>query len=303
MKRIHLLILFVLLAFLLAACDERGVYSGKMILDGNVTVQPGQVEAAEILLLDGTLIVPESACLEGNVYQFLGDLTINGEVDGNVLQFGGNLTLGPQATIRGDLMLSGNLLSGKPEEVVGGEVIRSGGGVPVHQINTTLNRLSQGLRLLIELLGLSLLAYGLVGAFPVHFNHISASLGKHFIVSLAMGLMVGLVGLSLAVQMIFTVVLIPVALLSLLLFGVAVLLGWIGFGVLVGGWLVQRWNLRWSKRITAGVGTLLFTLLFRLANGILLIGGTLSLLLIVTALGAVFLTRFGWQKFVPASVA
>jgi len=300
MKRIHLLLLFIFFAFLLAACDGRGVYSGKLILDGDVTVQPGQVEAAEILLLNGTLTVAESARLEGDVYQFLGDLTINGEVDGNVLQFGGNLALGPQAIIRGDLTLSGDLLSGTPEQVVDGEVIRSGSGVPVNQINTTLNRLSQGLRLLIELLGLSLLAYGLVGAFPVHFNHISATLGNHFIVSLAMGLLAGLVGLSLAVQMIFTVVLIPVALLCLLLFGVAALLGWIGFGVLIGGWLVDRFKSRWSPQITAAVGTLVCTLLVRLLNQVPLIGDTLSLLLIVTALGAVFLTRFGWQKFVPA---
>lgn len=303
MKRIHLLLLFIFFAFLLAACDGRGVYSGKLILDGDVTVQPGQVEAAEILLLNGTLTVAESARLEGDVYQFLGDLTINGEVDGNVLQFGGNLALGPQAIIRGDLTLSGDLLSGTPEQVVDGEVIRSDVGAPVNQLNTSLNRLSQGLRLLIELLGLSLLAYGLVGAFPVHFNHIQGALGKHFIVSLAMGLLAGLVGLSLAVQMIFTVVLIPVALLLLLLFAVAIVLGWIGFGVLVGGWLVQRWNIEWTPPVKAGVGTLLFTLLFRLANWLPLIGGTLSLLFIVTALGAVFLTRFGWQKFVPASIA
>ena len=303
MKRIHLLLLFVLLACLLTACDGRGVYSGKLILDGDVTVQPGQVETAEILLFDGTLTVAESARLEGNVYQFLGDLTINGEIDGGVLQFGGNLALGPQATIRGDLTLSGNLRSGTPEGVVDGEVIRGGAGAPVNQINTTLTRLSQGLRLLIELLGLSLLAYGLVGAFPVHFNHIRGALGKHFIVSLAMGLLVGLVGLSLAVQMIFTVVLIPVALLIFLLFGVAVLLGWIGFGVLVGGWLIDRFKLQWSPQLTAGAGTLAVTFLFRLLNQLPLIGGTLSLLLIVTALGAVFLTRFGWRKFVPASIA
>jgi hypothetical protein len=303
MKRIHLLFLFILLACLLAACDGRGVYSGKLILDGDVIVQAGQVQAAEILLLDGTLTVAESARLEGNVYQFLGDLTINGEVDGNVLQFGGNLALGPEATIRGDLTLSGNLRSGEPEEAVGGEMIRGGSGVPVNQINTTLTRLSQGLRLLIELLGLSLLAYGLTRAFPLHFNHIRGALGSHFIVSLAMGLLVGLVGLSLAVQMIFTVVLIPVALLIFLLFGVAVLLGWIGFGILVGKWLIDRFKLQWSPQLTAGVGTLAVTFLFRLLNQLPLIGGTLSLLLIVAALGAVFLTRFGWQKFVPASIA
>ncbi len=303
MKRIHLLLLFIFFAFLLAACDGRGVYSGKLILDGDVTVQPGQVEAAEILLLNGTLTVAESARLEGDVYQFLGDLTINGEVDGNVLQFGGNLALGPQAIIRGDLTLSGDLLSGTPEQVVDGEVIRGGAGAPVNQINTTLTRLSQGLRLLIELLGLSLLAYGLTKAFPLHFNHIRGALSKHFIVSLAMGLLVGLVGLSLAVQMIFTVVLIPVALLSLVLFAVAILLGWIGFGVLVGGWLIDRFKLQWSPQLTAGAGTLAVTFLFRLLNQLPLIGGTLSLLLIVTALGAVFLTRFGWRKFVPASIA
>ena len=124
---------------------------------------------------------------------------------------------------------------------------------------------------------------------------------KHSMVSLAMGILVGIVGTSLLVLLAYTILLIPVALLGLVIFALAIVYGWATYGValgrIIGRYLKQEISPTWT---TFG-GAFMFTLLFNLVTAIPIVGGVIGILVSLAGLGAVFLTRFGMRRFIPAT--
>ncbi|NJO81787.1 MAG: hypothetical protein HC828_02765 [Blastochloris sp.] len=83
--------------------------------------------------------------------------------------------------------------------------------------------------------------------------------------------------------------------------GVAVVVGWLALGVAVGNWLV-RWR-RMAPATATFVGTLLALAALELLGALPLIGDLLALAVATAGLGAVVLTRFGTQVFIPDSPA
>lgn len=303
MKRLFLISIIFIASLSLTACaaSQDGIYSGKLILEGDLVVPSGQTETSSILLLNGTLTVEEGARLHGNVYQVLGTFTLDGTLDGDILQFGGSLISKQGALVTGNIQTSGGTIEGPVEEIVAGEVESQPVRVPfsAEWFQESLQR--QLTWNLVETILLTGLAWILTRSFPSAVERISTAATRHVLVSGAMGLLAGIVSLALIVQMIFTVLLIPVSFLGLFLLFISIGLGWIGFGLTAGLWLTERFNLDWSFPLTAAAGTLVFMLVINLFG---LIPGISDLLTFVTALvgvGAVFLTRFGTREFVPAS--
>ncbi|MBE0411148.1 MAG: hypothetical protein IBX69_15610, partial [Anaerolineales bacterium] len=145
------------------------------------------------------------------------------------------------------------------------------------------------------------MAFVLVRWKPQLVSHVSRAIVEHPFVSAAMGLLVGVVALVLLVLMAFTIILIPVSFLAGLVFLLAVFFGWIAFGKAVGRLVVNlfKWDLK--PAAAAAVGTLVFVVAMNLLALIPLIEGIIPILLAVTGLGAVFLTRFGIIEFVPVT--
>jgi hypothetical protein len=154
---------------------------------------------------------------------------------------------------------------------------------------------------LTETVLLTLLAMLVGRSAPRITGNISASLGDYPLVSGAMGILVLVVGLALVVQMIFTLLLIPLSILGVFLFLLAIGVGWIGFGTLVGEWLVNRLKMEWPDWLASGLGTLLFMLGLNLLEWLPGPGSVVSFFTAIIGLGAVFLTRFGLRRFVSAS--
>lgn len=281
MKRIRNFPVLVLLALWLTGCGQDGVYSGRLVLGGEWTAQPGVVETTDILLADGVLTIPPGAEVRGDIYQFFGTLTIDGTVAGDVFQMGGNLTIGPQAS-------------------VSGRIVRGAAGVPLAPDMVQRSRGGGWLFAVTETLLLSALAL-LVGRFaPLQLERVAAVIRHHAIVGAAMGLLVAIVGLCLVVQMAFTVLLIPLSLLGILLLLFSIGYGWVGFGLLTGRWLSDRLGRHWPAGIAASAGTLVF-MTFLNVLGLLLLGDLAAIASAIIGLGAAFLTRFGLRAFSPAT--
>jgi hypothetical protein len=115
-----------------------------------------------------------------------------------------------------------------------------------------------------------------------------------------MGLLTGVVGLSLLVLMAFTIVLIPVSLLGLFALGLMVAFGWAAMGAGAGAWLAAKLGFKFSASASAFAGAFLLMLVLDLLNWIPLVGAPLAILISVNGLGAVLLTRLGMVKFIPA---
>jgi hypothetical protein len=295
LKRLPLIVTMALL--LLGGCGEDGVFSGSLVLGGDLQIEPGLVETADVLLADGTVTIAEGATLRGDLYQMLGTLTINGTVDGNVLLYSGTLVVGPQARITGDLQLSSGEIWGDPEQAVAGTIVRGpqSGVFGPEWLQRSFAR--QLLWIAAQTSGLSLLAALMSLVFPRSLERVRLAIREYPAVCGAMGLLVLIVGLALVVQMLFTVLLIPLSLLGVVLLLVAAGLGWMGFGVLSGRWLAHCFAWNWPDALVAGIGTLVFVFAINLLALIPGIGPLLAIGSAVVGIGAVFQTRFGLRRF------
>jgi hypothetical protein len=110
-----------------------------------------------------------------------------------------------------------------------------------------------------------------------------------------------------AVIMVVTLILIPVAVLVVFLGGLAFALAWL-FGVIalgheVGERFTQSVNQNWAPVFTTGFGTFLVMLVGGALGEIACAGWLLTLLIGLVAIGAVVMTRFGMQPFQAAPVS
>ncbi|MEA3340610.1 MAG: hypothetical protein U9R15_11640, partial [Chloroflexota bacterium] len=123
--------------------------------------------------------------------------------------------------------------------------------------------------------------------------------------SLGIGLLTAFAAATLAIALLFTICLSPIAMLVALALGVAGLFGWIGVGALVGQRLMQALNARTSAPLwAAGLGTLVITLVTAGLGALPclgVLGVFLTFILGCLGLGAVVLTRFGAIPPPPSS--
>jgi hypothetical protein len=92
-----------------------------------------------------------------------------------------------------------------------------------------------------------------------------------------------------------------VALLGVVLIGVAIVYGWIAGGITLGDWVVRYMGLKVSPSVGRFGGTFILMLGVNALSVIPMIGGLIGILVAVVGLGAVFLTRFGLRQFIPAT--
>lgn len=132
-------------------------------------------------------------------------------------------------------------------------------------------------------------------------NRVRDAAAKHPSVSLAMRVLLAIIGISLLITIAFTILLIPVSLLGLLVLGIAVFYAWIAIGVEVMLSVEQRWRLKVKPETRAFDGVLILIGSMDLLSRLSRIGGLLLLLVSCLGLGAVFLTRFRLHRFEPAT--
>ncbi len=300
MKHYRLCLILASLSLLLTGCGTSGLYQITLITDGDhqlTGTYPG-----DLLMLGGQAVLLPDATLQGSIHLVSGQLDVQGKVYGDVTLLGGDLTLGSSARLGGNLNLGGGAFHPMPGSIVEGR-IHTGSGIPLPDLpehgssplSVTL------LRNLLNALLLGLAAAFLTRYFPRGVVRVGEAAIRHMLVSGSVGLLVGTIGISLLVTMAYTILLIPVSLLGLFSLGLAVVFGWIGLGVSAGRLIGRVLNRAFSPTISAFIGTLVLVLVLEWLTSIPLIGGLLGIVVAAIGLGAVSLTRFGLQKFVPAS--
>lgn len=298
MKRSRIILL--MFAFLLTACGADGLYSLTLITDGQHELT--QNLQGDLLILGGEVTLPEDVYVNGNVHLLLGELTVNGEINGDVSFMNGDLILGDSALLRGDLNLGGGSFHPSPGSVIEGKV-NTGTGVSLPSVPERESRFDSSfwLRAILNGLFSGLVAAVLVRYFPSAVGRISEAITLHSLASGGMGILVGIVGISLLVTMAYTILLIPVSILMLFLLAVGVFLGWLGLGSELGRLIVQMTRQPIKPSKAAFIGMFVFMPALQLLTSIPLIGGLFGIAIVSVGLGAVSLTRFGLQRFVPAT--
>lgn len=299
MKHGRLFLLVVLLAFFLSACGSDGLYRVSLVTNDEHVFD--QNLAGDLILIGGSATLPAGITLDGSAHIFSGSLNLDGKITGDVSFLNGDLTLGPTARIGGDLNLGGGSYHPSPAAVIQGRV-NTGTGISLPDLpeQAAPNIWDLLLRTLINGTLLGLLAILLVRYTPKAVERVGEAATRHSLVSAAVGLLVGVVGISLLVTMAYTILLIPVTLLGIFVLGLGVLYGWIGLGVSAGRFAVRFLKRPLKASTVAFYGMLVFMFGLELLSLIPTIGSLLGIAVAVIGLGAVSLTRFGLRRFIPA---
>jgi hypothetical protein len=300
MKRKLGILILSLILLLLTGCGKEGIYSGTLIVEGHHEINAGERLHGDLLVLGGQTFLMAESRVTGSIYMLNGRLDANGEIGGDISLIGGELNLGPQAMVHGDVNVGGGTLNRASEAAIQGRLdAESGLKLPSVPSSTGQAVAGRVIRAALNAVLVAVLAFILVRFASQPVTRVTEAVTVHPVVSGAMGVLAGIVGLSLLVLMAFTIILIPVSLLGILLTGATVVLGWIAWGVAVGRRLSQRFDWSFRGPGQALLGTLIFMLTVMGLSPF--VGGILGILIACVGLGAVLLTRFGMRRFVPAT--
>ncbi|MEX1336640.1 MAG: polymer-forming cytoskeletal protein [Candidatus Limnocylindrales bacterium] len=272
MKRL-LLTLFVA-AGVLAGCSSEGIGGVTVVTSGRHDVGPAKL-LGDVVILGGTVELGEDATVAGSVHVLGGRGRLAGEVDGDITVIGGEVRLEPGAVAHGDVSVSAGGILDLAESATVHGAISEGLTVDVGGVAGGLDPISFLLRA--SVLALAIAAVRQVA--PRRTRLIAGWAARLPAASGAYGVLLGLVGVSLAVFMAFTIVLAPVALILLVVLGLGVLFGLAGVATAI--------EMR-SGRIGGrrGIGTISCAVVLSLAPLVPLMGLLVTFLVVVTALGA-----------------
>ena len=288
---------------------EQDVYAGggRVILDApmghNLRVAGGQVDLGPMAAVAGNVSVAGGqVSLRGPIKGALnaagGRVLIDAAVDGDVVSTAGHLTLGPNARLAGKLRYrSGDELARDPAAQIAGAVEYlplpgRGASAPAQRERDWDERHSE--RMVgagwFWTLGLMAIAAVLVAALPVTSQRVAQALRARPGWSLLWGF-VALVCIPVAALILMiSIVGIPLALLTLLLYGVLLLVGYIASGVALGQWALARFradalgNKGWR---VASAAAAVFVL--ALLGSVPFVGGFVALLAVLAGIGAILL--------------
>ncbi|MDD5368793.1 MAG: hypothetical protein PHQ40_06905 [Anaerolineaceae bacterium] len=298
MRRIIGYLGVIFLSVLLAGCHLPDSVSGKTIFAGEHRLERGETLEGDLIVFGGNGTLEPGSVVTGSMIILGGQITSGGKVNSNVDLLIGSLKLLPSAEITGDLILAGGAVVGEEIAQIEGKVTRS----PAKKTNGRAVLIPSPIAgrlitLLLELPLLAAFAAGVEHFFPRRLKVIQETALRYFWLCAALGALGWAVGLSLVVFMAYTILLLPVCLLGLGLIFLAATLGATAYARPLGGWLLAmlRWKVHPEGQILLGMTLLI--LMVELVRYIPFIGSVLIAVLLVTAFGAVLITRAGTSRF------
>jgi hypothetical protein len=313
MKKIGLALLLAILLALLAMPVYADDPDGDVVIWGNsYTLESGETIRGDLLVYGGDVKLEEDSKVDGDVILFGGNLTAAGEIDGDVTVWGGNVKIKSSATVRGAVhAIGGNVDREEGADVRGEEfegfpfkpptpptpptpprITRTW---PSHQwASRWFKRIGDMFRGIFGMVVMIVLGILVVVFIPHHTNTVAETIVKaplqSFLTGLAAWVAVPLVALVLAI----TVCLSPVAVIVVLIAGVALLLGWIAAGLLLGVKVVRAVTNQEPNPVAAvAIGILLLSLL----SFIPCLGFVLTAVVLTWSLGAVAYSFFGTRAY------
>lgn len=264
---------------------------GQMTIDGsianNARIAGGRVELGPRAVIGGNLSVAGGQVsvhgeVKGYVQAAGGNVYINGAVGGDVVAAGSQVELGPHARIAGELRYA------SPEELRRDPAAQVAGGIQRMQVDIGRQREYKEFRVSgwIWTAGLMVLAAVLVVAAPTFTARVADTLQTRIGWSLLIGF-IALVCVPVAiVVLLVTIIGIPVALLTLVLYLALLLAGYVVTGIGLGDWVLKRWRGATVSTGWRAVAAILAVLVIALLGRLPFIGGLIVFAVLLVGLGA-----------------
>jgi hypothetical protein len=323
MKKIRLTVWLAVLAILLVPGPVQAKSpADDIIVGGTFTLHSGETYNGDLVSLGGKITLEEGSTVDGNVVVIGGSLQVAGRVTENMASIGGSIHLSATAVIDGDLACIG----GEPEMDEGAKVVgkvKSVAGVTfpvdfsvlvqpteisqwVNQIGIRnlfwANPLFEATAFLFRVLIFSAIAVLIVMFLPKQTERIAGVLMRNPVPSFLVGLLTMMIAGAVSIILIITICLSPAGLLGLAILFASTLLGWTAIGLEVGKAVATLFRQQLHPAAVAGIGTMVLTFLAGAVWYFPCVGGILVLMALSFGLGAVVLTRFGGQPYLPAQI-
>ena len=314
---IRIMLIFVILASALAFFPSRVFAQAQVggdspvVFGQNYTLSEGQT-IKDLIVFGGNAVIMSGATVMGDILIFGGNLSVSGTVQGGITAFGGNVTINDSGVVTGVLNTVGGNRFTSPKANIGGQ-ISDPSQLPFRIPSTIFTpsmsfNLGPGISLLWAIF-FSLLMAALaviVSLFlPEHTMNVSRTITGEPIISGGVGLLTLVIAPAIFLVLAITIVLIPLALLFILVFGVTLVFGWIALGMALGERLAGLFRAQWAVPVCAGIGTLTLSMLANLTLALTgswfwalcCIGLPVILLLNMISLGGVISSRYGIQLY------
>jgi hypothetical protein len=271
----------LLIVALLMATTNSGADRVDLLIDGSHGAATAQ---GAVIVVDGLLDIDAGTEVSGPVYVVGGHVGLEGAVIGDVVQLAGTVRVGSSGSIGGELRhIAGNLAIEAGAEIADRSEFEPGDESfgPGALISTTVAA--------VVLAGVGLLA---TRRRPAAVSNMEQAAFEHPLVALTVGTLVVLTFLAVFVFMAFTLVLLPVAILGI---GAGVITATLGL-IAVGRGVGRRLPID-DLSIATAVGGALVVLALQLVGLVPFLGDWIALSIILTGVGAVFVTYFGATRF------
>jgi hypothetical protein len=233
-----------------------------------------QVIGEDVVRFGDDIIIEEDEAVDGDVVAIFGSIIVDGTVDGNVVAIFGELTVGPTGEIDGDGVSVGGNVTKEPGGVIRGETTSVGFGpdyLPRRGVFRGGFFRTGGRLLLFVVWTIVLIVLGLIivaiARGPV--ERVCTRARKEAFKMGLIGLLAEVLLIPVCLLFIITIIGIPVGVLVLpLVFALALLLGYVGVSVAVGG----RIGNGSEKSVYMSVALGIFVL-----QGLAILGGILKL--------------------------
>lgn len=282
---------------------------GEVLVTGHVAgsarIAGGEVELDRDAVIDGGVsLAGGRVVVDGRVGQYLqiaaGSARLDGRIGGDVEASGGELTVGPGAVIDGTLTFRGP----EPPEVAASAQVRGGvQHIPAKGDRHAL-RAALGLAALVWLAGWIIAGCVLLAIWPGFASSVTNTATQRFGLSLLGGFLL-FVGMPVAIVLLaISLVGIPLGLFVLCAYLVLLPLGYLASATAIGDWLLPR------IRRGAGIATRhrIFMLLgvlvaLSLLTRVPVLGGILTLLVILTGMGSIVIAATGRYRGTGAAMS
>lgn len=309
---ILLLTAVLLLAFPGQALAQRP--SGdQVVFGGQFTLEDGEIINGNLAVFGGSALLEEGSRVNGSVAVMGGSVDIHGEVNGSINVIGGSVYLSETAHVRGDIVTVGGDVDREPGAQVDGSSRRSDPedfrlpqftrpGQFTPNIGVNLRPIGAFLWFIFQSLALSALAVLVALFLLAPTQRVSQTIIVQPVISGAMGFLTLIIAPALLLLLAVTIILIPLSLLGFLALAVALVFGWIAVGLEVGHRLAGLFKTAWTAPISAGLGTLVLTIVASAIWQIPCIGWVAPFVVAMMGLGGVIMSRFGTRTYLGNAI-
>lgn len=339
MKRTILTLLLTLLLFtsFTSPAFAQGSGGDEFVFGGNRILDEGEIVDGDLVVFGGNVEIPESSKVNGDLVVVGGNATVHGTIDGDVGVLGGNVRLTDTAVVNGDVNSFGGHIDQSEEADVSGQVEDlnkfgsdddgghggfvvppvpgasrdSGASLWFGRIATIFEEITWSIGTLI---GLALVGWLVAAFLPEQMQTVGDTVVQTPLVSFGMGLLTAALAAVLSIPLALLVLTICLAIIPVavyILLGIAVLLGWVVIGQLIGERLLTSTERPLPSFVLSTVlGVVVLTVISNMpVVGIIpiigpvfsFIGAIFGLLVALTGLGAVVLTRYGTRPYSSTS--